>query len=116
MNRRGMDHLLTDKFTIGGEAAAAAGPVGRTAQANTDAMMTAEMLSWSRARGVFAGISLEGATLGPDDSENEKLYGRPISNRAILTGKIATPAQAKAFVAALDRFVYVRPREAKPKK
>jgi SH3 domain-containing YSC84-like protein 1 len=85
MNQRGMDRLLGDKFTLGGEAAIAAGPVGRETSANTDVRMTAEILSWSRARGVFIGLSLEGATLRPDSGENEKLYGRTLGNgRAIV--------------------------------
>src|ERR1017187_4960197 len=75
MNDGGMKHLLSDKFTIGGEATAAAGPVGRDATAQTDAMLHAEMLSYSRARGLFAGISLEGATLRPDGDTNRELYG-----------------------------------------
>ena len=64
--------------------------------------MTAEILSWSRSRGVFVGLSLEGATLRPDSGENEKLYGRPVGNREILTGRVATPARARAFVSALN--------------
>ena len=84
MNRHGMNRLLGDKFTIGGEAAAAAGPVGRQTAAQTDIAMQAELLSWSRSRGLFAGISLDGATLRPDRGENRKLYGRAISNREIL--------------------------------
>src|ERR1700729_452238 len=75
MNDDGMRHLLADKFTLGGEATAAAGPVGRDASAQTDAMMNAEMLSYSRARGLFAGISLEGATLRPDEDSDRELYG-----------------------------------------
>src|ERR1035438_3668890 len=81
MNDRGMKHLLEDKFTIGGEASAAAGPVGRNATAQTDAQMHAEMLSYSRARGLFAGVSLEGATLRPDEDTNRDLYGRDPQNR-----------------------------------
>src|SRR5215472_7431827 len=72
MNERGMKRLLTSKFTLGGEASVAAGPVGRNATAQTDAMMTAEILSWSRSRGVFAGISLDGATLRSDIDENQR--------------------------------------------
>jgi lipid-binding SYLF domain-containing protein len=76
-----MNRLLGDKFTIGGEAAAAAGPVGRATSANTEVLMRAEILSWSRSRGLFAGLSLEGATLRPDASQNKKLYGRDITNK-----------------------------------
>jgi SH3 domain-containing YSC84-like protein 1 len=104
MNRRGMDHLLGDKFTIGGEAAGAAGPVGRDATAQTDVVLRAEILSWSRSRGLFAGLSLEGATLRPDNSENRKLYGRRISNREILESGVRTPVGARSFVAMLDGY------------
>src|ERR1700692_1294187 len=85
MNDRGMKHLLSDKFTIGGEATAAAGPIGRDAGAQTDAVMRAEMLSYSRSSGLFAGISLDGATLRPDGDTNKELYRRDTTNREILT-------------------------------
>jgi SH3 domain-containing YSC84-like protein 1 len=104
MNRKGMDHLLGDNFTIGAEAAGAAGPVGRDTTAQTDAVLHAEILSWSRSRGLFAGLSLEGATLRPDDSENRKVYGRKISNREILETGVRTPAGARSFVAMLDGY------------
>ncbi len=87
MKRSGMNRLLGDKFTLGGEAAAAAGPVGRQASANTDVLMRAEILSWSRSRGLFAGLSLEGATLRPDAAENRKIYGRDVTNREILRAR-----------------------------
>lgn len=103
LNKRGMDKLVSDKFTIGADAAVAAGPVGRNAKAQTDAMMHAEMLSYSRSRGVYAGISLEGATLRPDDSENEKLYGHATQNREILEGGMAAPEAARVFTHALNR-------------
>jgi lipid-binding SYLF domain-containing protein len=103
MNDGGMKHLLSDKFTIGGEATAAAGPVGRDATAQTDAMLHAEMLSYSRARGLFAGISLEGATLRPDGDTNRELYGHDSTNREILTGDFKTPAAAVKFEHALRR-------------
>ncbi len=103
MNDGGMHHLLSDKFTLGGEATAAAGPVGRDAGAQTDAMMNAEMLSYSRSRGLFAGISLEGATLRPDGDSNRELYGRDATNREILTGDFQTPASARQFERALNR-------------
>jgi lipid-binding SYLF domain-containing protein len=103
MNDGGMKHLLSDKFTLGGEATAAAGPVGRDAAAQTDAVMKAEMLSYSRARGLFAGISLEGATLRPDDDANRELYARAVTNRQILTGHVKTPAVARKFEHALNR-------------
>jgi len=103
MNDGGMKHLLSDKFTIGGEATAAAGPLGRDATAQTDAMLHAEMLSYSRARGLFAGISLEGATLRPDGDTNRELYGHDSTNREILTGDFKTPAAAAKFEHALHR-------------
>jgi lipid-binding SYLF domain-containing protein len=103
MNRHGMQGLLSDKFTIGGDAAGAAGPVGRSTSAQTDALMKAEILTWSRSRGLFAGISLEGATLRPDSSENRKVYGNDISNREILETGVRTPPGARAFVAMLNR-------------
>lgn len=103
MNRHGMQRLLGDKFTIGGEAAAAAGPVGRQTAAQTDIAMTAELLSWSRSRGLFAGISLDGATLRPDRGENRRLYGRAIGNREILETGIPAPGGARPLVAEMDR-------------
>jgi lipid-binding SYLF domain-containing protein len=103
MNDGGMKHLLSDKFTVGGDATAAAGPIGRDASAETDAMMHAEMLSYSRARGIFAGISLEGATLRPDGETNRELYGHDATNREILTGDFKTPAVAEKFERALHR-------------
>jgi len=103
MNDGGMKHLLSDKFTLGGEATAAAGPVGRDLAAETDAMMNAEMLSYSRSRGLFAGISLEGATLRPDEESNRELYGHDATNREILTGDFKTPVVADRFERALNR-------------
>jgi SH3 domain-containing YSC84-like protein 1 len=107
---RGMKHLLEDKFTIGGEATAAAGPVGRDASAQTDAMLHAEILSYSRSRGLFAGISLDGATLRPDGDANKELYGRDATNREILMGDFKTPASAGKFEHALNRDSAVRTR------
>src|SRR5580704_16774753 len=104
LNQGGMKKLMSDKVTLGGEAAAAAGPVGRSTSANTDVLMKAEILSWSRSRGVFAGISLEGATLRQDEDENAKLYGKPLTNKEILTGMVKRPATAGAFLAQLQRF------------
>jgi lipid-binding SYLF domain-containing protein len=104
MNESGIKKLLSDKFTIGGEAEAAAGPVGREASARTDVMLHAEILSWSRSRGLFAGLSLEGSTLRPDESENEKLYGRKISNQEILEGDVKVPPAARPLIAELNRY------------
>ena len=103
MNDGGMKHLLSDKFTIGGDATAAAGPVGRAASAQTDAKLNAEILSYSRSRGLFAGISLEGATLRPDEDTNKELYGRAATNREVLTGDVKTPAIAEKFESRLNR-------------
>jgi lipid-binding SYLF domain-containing protein len=108
MNESGMRHLLEDKFTLGGNASVAAGPLGRTAQAETDAAMHAEMLAYSRARGLFAGISLEGATLRGDMDANQELYGREMHNREILSGTVATPPAAAGFERALNRESPVR--------
>src|ERR1700689_2424106 len=94
MNDGGMRHLLSDKFTLGGDASVAAGPVGRELTAQTDAMMKAEMLSYSRSRGLFAGISLEGATLRPDGDTDREIYGRDVTNREILIGEFKSPAVA----------------------
>ncbi|HUA87091.1 MAG TPA: lipid-binding SYLF domain-containing protein [Bryobacteraceae bacterium] len=104
MNDGGMKRLLTSKFTLGGDASAAAGPVGRETQAQTDAMMTAEILTWSRAKGLFAGISLQGATLRTDEDWDKELYGRPITNREILRGGIAAPPAAARFEAELNKY------------
>lgn len=103
MNGDGMKHLLSDKFTLGGEATVAAGPLGRDAAAQTDAELHAEMLSYSRSRGLFAGISLEGATLAPDPDTNRELYGHDVTNREILTGDFKTPEVARKFERALFR-------------
>ena len=103
MNDGGMRHLLSDKFTLGGDASMAAGPIGRETTAQTDVMMNAEMLSYSRSRGLFAGISLQGATLRPDRETNRELYGHDATNREILTGDFKTPEAARKFEHALHR-------------
>lgn len=103
LNDRGVDRLLSSQFTVGADASVAAGPVGRQAAAQTDASMTAEILAWSRARGVFAGISLQGSTLREDSSENRELYGRDISNREVVSGSITSPPAAADLMAALAR-------------
>ena len=99
-----MRHLVADKFTLGGEAQAAAGPVGRDTSANTDLLLHAEILSWSRSRGLFAGLSLEGSTLRPDESENEKLYGKRLTNQEILETGVTPPKGGRPFVAELNRY------------
>jgi SH3 domain-containing YSC84-like protein 1 len=104
MNKSGMEKLLKSKFTLGGEASAAAGPVGRETEAMTDAMMHAEILSWSRSRGIFGGISLQGSTLREDEEPNSKLYSKGTKNEMILTGKVPVPAPAKEFIATLTKY------------
>jgi lipid-binding SYLF domain-containing protein len=104
MNERGVGRLLSSKFTVGADAAVAAGPVGRQASAQTDATMMAEILAWSRSRGVFAGISLQGSTLREDSGENKELYGKETPNREIVKGAIAAPASTAALMKALGRF------------
>jgi lipid-binding SYLF domain-containing protein len=99
MNEGGVKRLLQDKFTIGGEAAAVAGPVGRTAQAATDAQLHAEILSWSRSRGVFLGASLQGMVIKPNAEATRQLYGRPLSAEQILVAQtVAPPELARSFV------------------
>jgi SH3 domain-containing YSC84-like protein 1 len=110
MNRRGMDKLLESKFTLGGTAEVAAGPVGRSSTAQTDAKMTAKILSYSRSRGVFAGVALEGATLRPDSDENWQLYGRNYSNRKILLANVAVPHAATELVSLLNHYSRVETR------
>lgn len=104
MNEDGMKKLLADKFTIGGEAEAAAGPVGRDTSAKTDVLLHAEILSWSRSRGFFAGLLLDGSTLRPDSGENENLYGQKVSNQEILQGELKTPVGARPLVAELNHY------------
>jgi len=96
-----VDGLLASKFTLGGEASVAAGPVGRDASAQTDATMKADILSWSRSRGVFGGLSLQGGTLRPDEDANKALYSSKVSSKDILTGKIKDPIPSDAFAQAL---------------
>jgi lipid-binding SYLF domain-containing protein len=104
MNSKGMDRLLSTKFTLGGDASAAAGPVGRSAQAETDAALTAEILTWSRSRGLFAGISLSGATLREDSDWNEELYDKKISNRELVNATVEAPAAAATLMGELNRY------------
>lgn len=104
MSRKGMNGLLTSKFTLGGEASVAGGPVGRDASAQTDATMRADILSWSRSRGVFAGISLQGGTLRPDDSANAGLYGQKVTSKEILTGKFDKPLASDTLQTELTKY------------
>src|ERR1051326_262969 len=104
MNEKGMDRLLSTKFTLGGDASVAAGPVGRSTQAETDAALTAEILTWSRQRGLFAGVSLSGATLREDSDWNQDLYGKKLTNREIIKGNTAAPKGAQALMTELNRY------------
>lgn len=104
MNKNAVDKLLSDKFTIGADASAAAGPVGRTTSAMTDAQLHAQILTYSRARGLFAGVSIEGATLRPDDDANKDLYGKPMSNKDIVQGNATTPKGATGLVSQLNKY------------
>jgi lipid-binding SYLF domain-containing protein len=104
MNRHGMTQLMQDKFTLGADASIAAGPVGRTAAAQTDARLDAEILSWSRSKGLFAGVSLKGAVLRPDKKENASLYGQEMTSKEILAGNMHAPAGAHELIAELDKY------------
>jgi SH3 domain-containing YSC84-like protein 1 len=104
LNDRGVDRLLASKFTVGADAAVAAGPVGRQASAQTDATMMAEILAWSRSRGAYAGISLQGSTLREDSSENKELYGSELPNKDIVKGAQAAPKGAAELMTALGKY------------
>src|SRR5580700_6530960 len=104
MNRHGMVRLTEDKVQLGADASVAAGPVGRTTTAETDASLTAEMLSWSRTKGLFAGISLSGATLRPDADRNLELYGTKMSNKEVLMSDMQAPAAGRPLIHELDRY------------
>lgn len=104
MNEHGANSMLHSKVKIGGDVSAAAGPVGRTAEANTDAYMRAEILTYSRARGLFAGVSLEGGSLRPDTGGNEALYGNKLTAEEIVLGPSpAPPASAQHLISLLDK-------------
>ena len=106
MNARGADKLLESKFTLGAEGSVAGGPVGRTATAQTDAQMHADILSWSRSQGLFAGVSLQGATLRQDLDDNATLYGKKLENRDIVTKGIRPPRAAAKLMALLNRYSF----------
>ena len=103
MNDRGAQRMLESQFTLGAEGEVAAGPVGRDATAQTDAKFTAEILSWSRSRGIFAGIALKGATLRQDIDDNQALYGKRLENREIVAGAVKPNGAGRKLIAALDR-------------
>ena len=104
MNQGALDHMLHDKFKIGADAAAAAGPVGRNAQASTDIELHAEFLTYSRSRGLFAGIDLNGADLSQDSEDTRGLYGSDVSYKAVLGGDVPTPPAAKPFVRSVAKY------------
>lgn len=100
----GAKKLMASKFTLGADASVAAGPVGRTSSAETDAQLHAEILTWSRTRGVFAGIALQGATLRPDEDWNKELYGSALTNQEIVMGTTPAPPPAAKLLATLDKY------------
>jgi lipid-binding SYLF domain-containing protein len=103
MNQGAIEKLLSSKFTLGGDASVAAGPVGRTSSAETDAQLHAELLTYSRARGLFAGVSLQGATLRPDDDANKDMYGKEMSNKDVVLGDLKPPQAAARLLAELNK-------------
>lgn len=104
MNERGAEKLLGSKFTLGAEGSVAAGPVGRTATAQTDVQMKAEILSWSRSQGLFAGLALEGATLRQDLDDNATLYGKKLENKQIVTTHVRAPKSAARLLNLLNKY------------
>ena len=104
MTERGSQKLLESQFTLGAEGSVAAGPVGRTATAQTDVQLHADILSWSRSQGLFAGLALAGATLRQDLDDNATLYGKRLENRDIVSNGVATPQAADKFIALLNRY------------
>src|SRR5205814_8851287 len=104
MNQKGMDALLSSKFKVGADASAAAGPVGREAAAGTDWKMKAEVLTYSRARGVFAGIDLSGSRIAQDQDETRILYGKMVPFATILSGKVDPPNGSEPFLAAVKKY------------
>jgi len=117
MNDQGFQHLLSSKFQLSGEGSAAAGPVGRHASAGTDWKMNTQMLTYSRSKGLFAGITLEGAVVQQDDDSTKAIYGKNVKFRRILSGKVSTPQSAEAFMRAVaDAGHQARIAEAKDEK
>jgi lipid-binding SYLF domain-containing protein len=104
MTERGATTLLSSAFTLGAEGSVAAGPVGRTATAQTDAQLHADILSWSRSQGLFAGVALEGATLRQDLDDNATLYGKRLENRNIVANGVAAPEAAATLIALLNKY------------
>ncbi len=104
MNDRALNHLLADKFKLGGDASVAAGPLGRTAAAGTDVSLTAEILSYSRSKGIFAGVSLDGTVVHADKSGDEAMYGPGVSRHDTLSGNVPVPETARPLVAELEKY------------
>lgn len=104
MNHTGLSKLLSDKFKIGADAAAAVGPVGRNAAADTDILLHAEIISWSRSRGAFAGVSLDGTVVEADKASNEDLYGKPLNTKEIVQGAVPIPPAARVLTMILDQY------------
>jgi len=113
MNQKGMDHLLSSKFKIGVDASAAAGPVGRNAEAGTDWKMKAEVLTYSRARGLFAGIDLSGSVIKQDKDETRVLFGKMVPFETILNGKVPPPKAAEPFLATVTKYAPPGARQAR---
>lgn len=115
MNQQGMDNLLSSKFKLGAEGSVAAGPIGRQAEGSTDWKMKSQVLTYSRARGVFAGLELNGAAIKQDNDETRVLYGKFVPFAAILSGKVPAPAGTESFVAAVRKYA-VESKEQKAEK
>lgn len=109
MNQSGVDKLLKDKVELGGDVAAMIGPVGRNVQADTDVLMHAEILAWSRARGVFAGVDVKGSTLHTDNDDDAGMYGPNVSHHDILMGKVPAPPEAQRLYRELERYAPKKP-------
>jgi SH3 domain-containing YSC84-like protein 1 len=104
MNESGANKLMKSEFTLGGEGAVMAGPVGRATSAETDALLHAEIISYSRSRGLFAGVALKGSTLRSDDSDNKKIYGKEVKHEDILHGRVPAPVVAKSLLDTLTKY------------
>jgi lipid-binding SYLF domain-containing protein len=113
MNDKGMEHLLSSKFKVGADASAAAGPVGRHASADTDWKMKSEILTYSRSRGLFAGIDLSGTAVTQDKDETRILYGKMVPFADILTGKVSPPKESRTFLAAVEKYAPPSPQQGK---
>ena len=103
MNQQGMDQLLKNRFQVGGSASASAGPVGRHASAGVDWKMNSPILTYSRSKGVFAGVDLEGAVIEPDEDAMREIYGHVVPANQVLTGEVKVPASARNFIAAVSQ-------------